>query len=312
MEQLYHLTWYFFLYAFLGWCTEVTVFAVGKGKFVNRGFLNGPVCPVYGFGMAIVLVCLQPFSDSLLLLFFSSMLLCTALEFFTGWILEAAFHAKWWDYSQKKFNVRGYICLENSIYWGFAATGILRLVHPLLRKLIDLIPQTFGTVLLIVLLVLLFTDLTATIVTIRNLQKRLRILTKLAAEIHDVSDRIGDSLSGKVLAVKQKAEEEQAIYIDYNALCDAHRAEEKALYEQHHTEEMAVLAAIRSEQKERHSVALTEKRAELSAKLHEHRFGQNRLLRAFPELKLREGQAAFDKLADSIKNRRKREKHDKP
>ena len=92
--MLYGLFWIFFLYAFLGWCTEVSYAALVTGTFVNRGFLNGPVCPVYGFGVVIVLNCLTPLADNLLLLFLGSVALTSALEWFTGFVLEKLFHQR--------------------------------------------------------------------------------------------------------------------------------------------------------------------------------------------------------------------------
>ena len=118
---LYELFLIFFTYGFLGWCSEVAFATLKTGGFVNRGFLNGPICPIYGFGMLIVVVCLTPLNDSWPLLFLGSMALTTALEFFTGWVLEKLFQTKWWDYSERKFNVKGYICLEFSILWHLCA-----------------------------------------------------------------------------------------------------------------------------------------------------------------------------------------------
>ena len=98
-QNIYQAVWIFIIYAFLGWCSEVAFAAVNKGKFVNRGFLNGPVCPIYGVGMLIVVLCLWNLRDRPLLLFLGSALLTTALEFVTGFVLERFFHDKWWDYS---------------------------------------------------------------------------------------------------------------------------------------------------------------------------------------------------------------------
>ena len=78
---IYNIMWYFFIYAFLGWCTEVSFFAVKTGKFVNRGFLNGPVCPVYGFGLVIIIVALTPLKENLLLLFLGSVVITSSLVF---------------------------------------------------------------------------------------------------------------------------------------------------------------------------------------------------------------------------------------
>lgn len=112
--SFYEIAWVIFVYSFLGWCAEVVFAACRRGIFVNRGFLNGPVCPIYGFGMALVLALLTPVKDSFLPLFFGSMLLTTALEFFIGFIMERFFHDKWWDYSDNPFNIKGYVCLRGA------------------------------------------------------------------------------------------------------------------------------------------------------------------------------------------------------
>ena len=98
MYSGYELLWIFFVYALLGWCTEVSYAALVTGKFVNRGFLNGPVCPIYGFGAAIIFLCLEPLKQNLLLLFLGSVLLTSLLELAAGFVLEKLFHQRWWDY----------------------------------------------------------------------------------------------------------------------------------------------------------------------------------------------------------------------
>lgn len=117
----YELLWYFAIYSFLGWCMEVVFCTVRTGKLVNRGFLNGPVCPIYGFGMVIVLAVLGRFSDNVALLFFGGMALTSALELAGGWALKRFFHTTWWDYSDKPMNLGGYICLQFSLAWGCAS-----------------------------------------------------------------------------------------------------------------------------------------------------------------------------------------------
>ena len=110
-DSFYLFAWLFVLYAFIGWCTKVVYTAVTLGRFVNRGFLNEPVCPIYGFGMLLVIFCLSPLQNNLLLFFVGAILLTSALEWITGFILEKVFRAKWWDYSDSPFNLNGYICL---------------------------------------------------------------------------------------------------------------------------------------------------------------------------------------------------------
>ena len=114
-QNFYELVWIFIIYAFIGWCTEVSYAALDRGIFVNRGFLNGPYCPIYGCGVLIVVVLLTPLKKNLLILYLGSFLLTSVLEFITGFVMEKVFHNKWWDYSDKPFNIMGYVCLKFSI-----------------------------------------------------------------------------------------------------------------------------------------------------------------------------------------------------
>ena len=127
---VYTVLWYFFLYAFLGWCAEVSYAALRTGRFVNRGFLNGPVCPIYGVGVVIVVGLLTPVKENTLLLFVCSVLLTSALEWVTGFVLERMFHQKWWDYSDLPLNLNGYICPLFSVLWGIACLLVMEINSP--------------------------------------------------------------------------------------------------------------------------------------------------------------------------------------
>ena len=142
----------FAFYAFLGWMME-TLYALHKQhEFVNRGFLNGPFCPIYGFGGLLVeqaFMTLENFSSSTFttalggILF--SILLVTLLEYITGAVLENIFHKKWWDYSKEAYNLHGYICLRFSVLWGLVAYVFMQAVQPIFDHLTaQLAPQTWG------------------------------------------------------------------------------------------------------------------------------------------------------------------------
>ena len=118
--SLYHVLAFFLIYSCTGWCLEVIFAAATTGQLVNRGFLNGPVCPIYGFGMVIVLFTLTPLQDSVLLLYIGGVILPSALELVGGWALYKLYHTRWWDYSDFPFNIGGYICLEFSLLWAWA------------------------------------------------------------------------------------------------------------------------------------------------------------------------------------------------
>ncbi len=197
----------FFIYAFLGWVLEVVYAAFKEGRFVNRGFLNGPICPIYGIGAVFVAMMLEPVADNLPLLFIGSMAVTTAIELLTGWLLERIFHAKWWDYSERKLNIGGYVCLTFSLLWGIACTFAIRVVHPPIVWLVQHMPGVLMSLLLCVFCAAILADVAATIVQIRSLTLRLKHLRELAAQMHALSDEIGGHISDRALRAKSRAEE---------------------------------------------------------------------------------------------------------
>ena len=200
MGQLYQFLCIFFVYAFLGWCTEVSYAALQTGKFVNRGFLNGPVCPIYGFGVVIILACLTPLKQHFILLFLGSVVLTSLLELVTGFVLEKLFHQRWWDYSDDPFNIGGYICLKFSIAWGLACLFVVDILHPT----IALVPRGLGWVLLGVFAACMAVDLAATVSTIAKLNRKLEHIDQLAGRIREASNEFGENLADKVLDAAEK------------------------------------------------------------------------------------------------------------
>ena len=121
----------FIMFSFVGWVSEVLYVGIfHEHKFVNRGFLYGPICPVYGFGGVVILLLPPSLYNTWIPLFFASMILCTAVEYLVSWIMEKMFHARWWDYSHYKFNINGRICLLNSVLFGFMGLGVIHFVYP--------------------------------------------------------------------------------------------------------------------------------------------------------------------------------------
>ena len=172
-QHLYYLFQCFFIYAFLGWCTEVAFAAFKERRFVNRGFLNGPICPVYGFGVVAVIHFLTPLRSNLLLLYLGSAILVTAIEWLTGFILEKVFHNKWWDYSNMPLNLNGYVCLLFSLIWGVFCVFIVDVFHPLIDTLLSHIPFLVGIILVCILVIAGLADLYVTASGILKLNKRL-------------------------------------------------------------------------------------------------------------------------------------------
>ena len=202
----YTYLWCFFIYAFLGWCGEVLYAAAIEKRFVNRGFLSGPVCPIYGVGVAAIAFLMKPFQGSLAALIIGSMAVGSALEWLAGWLLEKIFHQKWWDYSDEPHNLNGYICLKFSVLWGFAGAIVVRFVVPATARLTQRIPPTLGWVLLGVLGGLLLADLAVTVAAIIGLNRKLKMLEFVSQRLKEGSDRLGQDLVEQAGAARQKAE----------------------------------------------------------------------------------------------------------
>ena len=147
--SIYFILLYFFVYGFLGWCTEVGFAAFKTHHFVNRGFLNGPICPIYGVGVTAVITVLTPYKSDIIVLYILSVVLVTVLEGVTGWAMDKIFHNKWWDYSDMPLNIGGYVCLLFSIVWGFACLFIIYFIQPLVHDLLAFIPTIVGIILII-------------------------------------------------------------------------------------------------------------------------------------------------------------------
>ncbi len=125
------------IYSFLGWCYESALCSVAQRKLINRGFLNGPVCPVYGFGAITAILLLSDAAGRPWVVFFAGMMLTSVLEYFTSWAMEKLFHARWWDYSERKFQLNGRICLEGALIFGLLSVWIVCRVHPALERLVS-------------------------------------------------------------------------------------------------------------------------------------------------------------------------------
>lgn len=130
------------IYAFLGWTMEVLVSLWNKKKFVNRGFLIGPYCPIYGWGVLTILLTVGKNTSDVLGVFLKAILICSVLEYFTSYFMEKIYNVRWWDYSNKKFNINGRICLETMLPFGLLALCIIYGIHPVVMSMVDKLSVT--------------------------------------------------------------------------------------------------------------------------------------------------------------------------
>lgn len=131
---------FFMIFSCGGWIMETILVSIQNKKLVNRGFLIGPYCPIYGWGALSIIITLKDFNFNLILLFFMAMLLCGILEYFTSWIMEKVFKARWWDYSNRKFNIKGRVCLRNLIGFGVLGVILIYWVYPFCNNFLDRVP----------------------------------------------------------------------------------------------------------------------------------------------------------------------------
>lgn len=170
----------FILFSFIGWISEVIYVGVTSAhKFVNRGFLHGPLCPVYGFGGVVILMLPPSLYATWIPLFFASMILCTIVEYFVSWLMEKLFHTRWWDYSHYKIQLNGRICLLNSILFGFLGVVVIHFVYPLMIDLLNSLGQKVINVSGVIILAVLSVDIFFTVrklVDFANVMKKLKEL----------------------------------------------------------------------------------------------------------------------------------------
>ena len=294
--SLYHVLAFFLIYSCTGWCLEVIFAAATTGQLVNRGFLNGPVCPIYGFGMVIVLFTLTPLQNSVLLLYIGGVILPSALELVGGWALYKLYHTRWWDYSDFPFNIGGYICLEFSLLWGVGTLVVMRIVHPVVAGLVDMVPPFVGFVVMCVLYAVYAADVVVTAFAASGLAKTLDAMEQLADSIHAVSDAMTQLLSTTTLNADQKLDEQrlQLKLAAAEAREAAKRASEIAKLNTAEAAKAAQLAAKGTMERAAELLRLEQLAEELQARSDEMQaqllrtpriVGPRRMLRAFPGLK---------------------------
>lgn len=308
--SIYYFILYFFIYGVLGWCTEVAFAAWKEHRFVNRGFLNGPICPIYGIGVGVVVQFLSPYRDNLLLLYLTSVVLVTTLEWLTGFILEKVFHNKWWDYSNMPLNLNGYVCLPFSLVWGVACVVIVDFIHPLIHRGLTHLPFLLGLILIIVFGTAVFADLYVTASGILKLNKRLAKMQEIADELHEISDKLGANIYKGTLVAMEKQEELTSSLSEKQEELTASFAEKQEEVKKNVSEAVESV----SEAVENVSQEVKEHIKEL--KKHYKEVGesttriQKRLFKAFPKMESHKYSESFNdlrtKLKELDKNRRKK------
>ena len=193
-----HILLYFFIYAFLGWCLEVIYAAIRKRKFVNRGLLSGIVCPVYGLAMVFMLVFFTSLRDRLFFLFIACFIVVTVFELATGILLEKILGRKCWDYSEYRDHLGPYVCLRFSMAWTVAAVVVIKVLHPLLRSLVEMLPGLASHIAAMAILVVFVLDVVTTVMTLCKMKIQNEILLGFAKGIKQVSRGLDNAITKRV------------------------------------------------------------------------------------------------------------------
>ena len=199
---------YFSIYSVLGWVCETVYCSIIQRKFVNRGFLNGPVCPVYGVGAVLVIYLLQPVAGNVPALFLTGMLVTTVLEYLTSVLLEKLFHMKWWDYSHFKLQINGRVCLLNSLMFGALSVFVMLVLHPRVQKLVDLIPAAVLPWISLGIAAVFIADTVLTVRSILILKGKLEEVRRALADIKEKSEQVKAQFKVEWLARVLQAREQ--------------------------------------------------------------------------------------------------------
>lgn len=197
----------FYLYCFLGWCFESTVVSVGQRRFVNRGFLRGPMLPIYGFGATILLHVSLPLYDRPVELFLASMVAATVFEYVVGVVMEKLFKVKYWDYSTHRFQFQGRICLQSSLCWGFLGLILARAIHPPVEAIVVWMPFPLLVVVDILWSAAFVSDVAVSVRTALDLARMLEELDKLREQGAELRQQLSETALVQLTRLSYRVDE---------------------------------------------------------------------------------------------------------
>ncbi|MDY3919497.1 MAG: hypothetical protein SOZ59_10945 [Candidatus Limivivens sp.] len=216
MERYSFVQWilFFYFYCFCGWIWESCYVSVLKKHWVNRGFLHGPLLPIYGFGAVCVLWVTIPARESIPLVFLLGMTGATILEYLTGELMERLFNVRYWDYSNHRFNVKGHICLACSIGWGFFSVALIEVIHAPVERLILRIPAAWAAVAAVLITAGFAADTVVSVREALDLKELLKKVTQNSQEFQRIQKRV-DVLIAVVEDDKEKFRERLEQNLDH-------------------------------------------------------------------------------------------------
>lgn len=189
----------FFIYAILGWIIETTLVSIEKRKFVNRGFLIGPYCPIYGFGGLAITILLKNYTKDPIVLFLMAVIICGTLEYFTSYIMEKIFKARWWDYSARKYNINGRICLETVVPFGILGCLVMYVLNPITFKYLNMLSNSMLNIISAICFTIFITDNIVSYNVISSFTKTVKTINvgKIKDNTEEITKKVREILIGK-------------------------------------------------------------------------------------------------------------------
>lgn len=277
--SVYNILNWFFIYSFLGWVWESCYVSVKEKRWVNRGFVTGPLCTIYGCGALFVYLFLWTYEDNLFILYFGGMVLATVLEYITAWLMELIFHASWWDYSTQPLNLQGRICLGASLGWGVFTIILFKLFQPAVEWIVALYPVAVGKIAVICIMVVHAADVIASGAAAFGLREKLEHL-----------DKTFDELSEYLVSTKFHETTEE---LRWKVQCMRENYSAADFYAKY-AKRMEIRQAVLNDYLEQHGILeykeeAAEKISTFTKKLREtykdNDFFRRRMLRSYPKLK---------------------------
>lgn len=188
--SLYEWLLIFYIYCFLGWIIESTIVSFEERRFVNRGFLKGPILPIYGTGATIVLVFCLPVKSNILLVFIVGMISATILEYITGYLMEKILKIKYWDYSKTKFNIKGRICLRSSLFWGILSVVLTLFINKPINDFILNLSSIILNIVTIIISCVFVVDFVYSFCIVMYFNKTMAFIEKVKSEIKAIQAEI--------------------------------------------------------------------------------------------------------------------------
>lgn len=218
MQTIIKYVLLFFFYSAAGWLLESTYCSIGEKKLINRGFLTGPMCPIYGTAAIVLIVLIyNPFKDKPLLVFLLGIILCDVVEYITSFLMEKLFAARWWDYTYEFMNIKGRICLKHSLYWGVISVVFVKVIHPAVDRLYDEINGNYTIYIFAVIMVIFIIDVIYAVIKASDMRKLQLKLNSLIDTVSAYFTDVKESVEDKYETLKSSVERQSDKVADFKS-----------------------------------------------------------------------------------------------